>query len=103
MAARRANNGSKKGSGKGLMGQEGRRRKEEEVMVNQTREGRVNQTREVMVNQTREGRVKVAQQTLAILDSGSFTTPTDITVDIREELSQCCSQVEDSTMKNHRK
>ena len=86
MAARRAI-GSKRGSGKGLMGQEGRRRKEEEVMV----------------NQTREGRVKVAQQTLEILDSGSFTTPTDITVDIREELSQCCSQVVDSTMKNHRK
>ena len=74
MAARRAT--SKRGPGRGLVGQEGRRGKEEEV-----------------VSQNREGRVRVAQQTLAILHSGSFTSPTGKVVDICEELSQCCSQV----------
>ena len=74
MAARRAS-GSKRGAGRGLVGQEGRKEKE------------------VMVIQNREGRVAVAQQTLAILDSGSFTSPTGIPVDISEELSQCCIEV----------
>lgn len=74
MAARRAG-GGKRGAGRGLVGQEGRKGKE------------------VMVIQNREGRVAVAQQTLAILDSGSFTSPTGIPVHIGEELSQCCSQV----------
>ena len=42
----------------------------------------------------REGRVRVAQQTLSILDSGTFASPTGIDVDISEELAQCCSQVQ---------
>ena len=49
-----------------------------------------------VVEKNREGRVGVAHQTLAILDSGSFTSPTGIEVDISEELAQCCSQVQKS-------
>ena len=74
MAARRAS-GSKRGAGRGLVGQDRRRGKEE------------------VASQNREGRVGVAQQTLAILHSASFTSPTGKAVDISEELSQCCSQV----------
>ena len=81
MAARRAS-GSKRGAGRGLVGQERRKGKE------------------AMVIQNREGRVAAAQQTLAILDSASFNTPTGISVDISEELSQCCSQVGQSLKKN---
>ena len=66
----------KRGSGRGLVGLEGRRRKDER-----------------MVNQTREVRVQIARQTLAILDSGSFTSATGLAVDISKELSHCCSQV----------
>ena len=55
--------------------------------------------KEAMVIQNREGRVAAAQQTLAILDSASFNTPTGISVDISEELSQCCSQVGQSQKK----
>ena len=68
MAARRAG-GGKRGAGRGLVGQEGRKGKE------------------VMVIQNREGRVAVAQQTLAILDSGSFTSPTGIPVHIGQTVS----------------
>ena len=50
----------------------------------------------VGIQNNREGRVGVAKQTLAILDSGSFTSPTGIDVDISEELAQCCSQVQKS-------
>ena len=75
MEARRG--GSKSRTGRGGLPQSERRGKE-------------------VFQNNREGRVAVAQQTLAILDSGSFTSPTGIDVDISEELAQCCSQVQKS-------
>ena len=77
MEARRG--GSKSGIGRRGFGQSEKRGKEV-----------------VGIQNNREGRVGIAQQTLAILDSGSFTSPTGIDVDISEELAQCCSQVQKS-------
>ena len=50
--------------------------------------------------QTREGRVGVAQETLDILDSGSFTSPGGVVVDISEDLSQSCNQVQMSLQRS---
>jgi len=75
MAARRGGCKSGASRNRGFGHSESERRGEKEV-----------------IQKNREGRVGVAQQTLAILDSGSFTSPTGIEVDIREQLAQCCSQ-----------
>ena len=44
-------------------------------------------------NSNKEGRMRVAQETLAILDSGSFSSPTGVSLDISAALSQCSNQV----------
>ena len=44
-------------------------------------------------NSNKEGRMRVAHETLAILDSGSFSSPTGVSLDISAALSQCSNQV----------
>ena len=44
-------------------------------------------------NSNEEGRMRVAHETLAILDSGSFSSPTGVSLDISAALSQCSNQV----------